>query len=377
MKNTKIFDPSAIMRASKPILYLYFIFVGIGLVFIYSVSRYAGEPIGLAPQALFIKQAVFALVSIACMLFFTLLDYRITKKYVKFLFFLSLFLLLIVFIPGVGLQIGLARRWIDFGIFSFNPSELAKLTLVIYLAHIFVKKHDYISNFFHGLVPQLLLVSIVVIIAFLQSGFSIGIIILIVMFTMILAGGVSIKHIIGITSVAIPFVVLVLSNEVYRKNRILAYLNPWGDPRGIGYQSIESLRALSKGGLFGVGLGNSTQKISRLPAAHTDFIFSIIVEEVGLFGGGVLIGLFLAFFLYGLGVARRTRNPYGQLLSFGIVTLIVTHALLNIMINMVLLPPTGVSLPFISYGGSSFVVLSIAVGILLNISSHNNENASL
>ena len=188
---------------------------------------------------------------------------------------------------------------------------------------------------------------------------------------MILAGGASLKHIFSIALLFIPVVGFAIWNENYRMDRIFAFLDPWKDPSGIGYQSIESLKALAHGGFFGVGLGNSIQKIFRLPAAHTDFIFAIIVEEIGLLGGTALLALFLWFFLAGLKISFRTKDPYGKLLSFGFVTLIATHVLLHVMINMGMLPPTGVSLPFISYGGSSFLMLSIATGILLNVSAHN------
>ncbi len=368
--NTSIFDSSALRKADKNIFYLYFIFVGIGLIFIYSVSRYAIRDTELNANAIFFKQFIFAIISIVLMLLFIQIDYRITRVIVKPIFFLSLILLVLVFIPGIGLQIGLARRWIDFRFFSFNPSEFAKISLIIYLAHIFVKKHEHIANFTSGLLPPLLLVAMMFCTILLQSGFSIGAIIVIVMFTMIFAGGASLKHIVSIILLTIPIMILAVWNVAYRKDRILAYIDPWQDPSGIGYQSIESLKALAHGGFFGVGLGNSIQKISRLPAAHTDFIFAIIVEETGLIGGITLASLFLWFFLHGLKISFRTKDSYGKLLAFGIVTLITTHALLNMMINMGLLPPTGVSLPFISYGGSSFVMLSIATGILLNISSH-------
>ena len=367
---TSLFDSSALQRVDKTIFYLYFVFVVIGLVFIYSVSRYAGNALGLSPNAIFFKQFTFAIVSIIAMLLFTQIDYRITRIFVKPIFFLSLILLISVFFPGIGLQVGLARRWIDFHFFSFNPSEFAKIALIIYLAHIFVKKNEHMSKFTSGLFPPLILVATIYMIILAQSGFSIGIIILAITFTMIIAGGASAKHIASLILLAIPVAILAIWNVAYRRDRIFAFLNPWKDPSGIGYQSIESLKALAHGGFFGVGLGNSVQKIFRLPAAHTDFIFAIIVEETGLFGGITLLGLYLWFFLSGLSIVSKTKDPYGKLLAFGLVTLIATHALLNIMINMGMLPPTGVSLPFISYGGSSFFILSIATGILLNISAH-------
>ena len=367
---TSLFDSSALQKADKNIFYLYFIFVGIGLIFIYSISRYAGGALDLNANAIFFKQFAFAIASIMAMLFFTIIDYRITRVVVKPIFFLSLILLMSVFIPSVGLQIGLARRWIDFRFFSFNPSEFAKIALTIYLAHIFVKKNERVTDFWFGLFPPLILVGIVFGIILLQSGLAIGVIIVLIMGVIIFAGGTSIKHLVYIGIAVAAIIGFAIWGSNYRIDRIFAFLDPWEDPRGIGYQSIESLRALDFGGFFGVGLGNSIQKVSRLPAAHTDFIFAIIVEEVGLLGGTALLILYLWFFIAGLKIVSKTQDPYGRLLAFGFVTLIAIHVLLHVMINMGMVPPTGVSLPFISYGGSSFLMLSIAIGILLNISAH-------
>lgn len=370
LEKNSFFTYNALQKADKNILALYFIFIAIGLIFIYSVSRFTGYTLGLGANTLFYKQLTFALISILTMIFFTYFDYRNFRIIIKPMTFLSIILLILVFIPGVGLEIGLARRWIDFRLFSFNPSDLTKLTLTIYLAHILVKKQNSLSNFTFGLLPPLLLAALIFFIILLQSGFSIGAIIIIVMLSMIFIGGASLKHFFSLILFTVPILILAIWRVAYRKDRILAYIDPWRDPSGIGYQSIQSLQALANGGFFGVGLGNSTQKISRLPATHTDFIFSIIIEETGFIGGLILIGLFISFFIIGLKLTKRVTDKYGQLLAFGIITLISTHALLNIMIALALLPPTGVSLPFISYGGSAFVTFSIAIGILLNISAN-------
>ncbi|MGL4563025.1 MAG: putative lipid II flippase FtsW [Brevinema sp.] len=373
----KFLDSTALERADKTIFALYFVLLSIGILFMHSVSRFAGQTLGLGSQTLFIKQLIFAIVSASAMIIFAQIDYRYTRIVVKPFIFISIVLLILVFIPGIGLEIGLARRWINFRFFSFNPSELAKLSLTIYLAHVLVKKQDTLSNFISGLLPPLLLASLIFLIILLQSGFSIAAIIISVMFSMIFIGGARLRHIFSIIFLTLPVLGVAIWKVSYRKDRIFAFIDPWSDPNGIGYQSIQSLRALAQGGFFGVGLGNSTQKIYRLPAAHTDFIFSIIVEELGFVGGFVLIALFVLFFIKGAQLALRTKDPYAQMLSFGITTLIATHALLNIMIATALMPPTGVSLPFISYGGSSFLILSIGMGILLNISaneSHNIEN---
>lgn len=367
----------ALRSSDGVILSLYFIFVALGLLFMFGVSRYAGSSYRMSPFWIFSKQLVFALFSISVMLFFLRLPYQKTRLLVKPLVFLTLILLLLVFVPKIGLEAGGARRWLNLRVFSFNPSELAKLTLVIYLSHILVKKQNEgnkLENFTFGLLPPLILAALIFSVILMQSGFSIGAIVLVVVFAMLFIGGASIKHIIILVFFSLPVLILAVWRVAYRKDRIYAFLNPWKDSEGIGYQSIQSLQALANGGFFGVGLGNSMQKIARLPAAHTDFIFSVIVEELGFLGGFALIILFVLFFLRGLKLSLRVSDNYGQMLAFGITTLITSHALLNMMIAMALLPPTGVSLPFISYGGSSFLVLSVGVGILLNISIQYPEN---
>ncbi|MGL5722533.1 MAG: putative lipid II flippase FtsW [Brevinema sp.] len=358
----------------RVIFALYCIFIAVGLLFMFGVSRYAGAILGYTPFWIFFKQLIFVIGSVAVMFFFMHLPYQKTRLLVKPLVFGTLILMLLVFVPGIGLEAGGARRWLNLRFFSFNPSELAKLTMVIYLSHILVKKQESgsnkLENFTYGLLPPLILAALIFFIILMQSGFSIGIVVLAVVFAMVFIGGASVKHLLGVGLLSLPVLVLAVWRVAYRKQRITAFIDPWQDAGGIGYQGIQSLQAIANGGLFGSGLGNGAQKVARLPAAHTDFIFSVIVEELGFVGGLVLIALFVCFFIQGLKLSLRITDKYAQLLAFGITTLITFHALLNMMIALSLLPPTGVSLPFISYGGSSLLVLSMGVGILLNISSH-------
>ena len=205
----------------------------------------------------------------------------------------------------------------------------------------------------------------------MQSGFSTGVLLLAVAFIMFFIGGASIKHILSIGVMSLPVLVFFIFKVAYRKDRIFAYLNPWEDPGGRGYHIIQSLKSFALGGFTGVGLGNSMQKVYKLPTPHTDFIYSVIAEETGLLGCLVIIALFFVFFVRGVMIAFNCKDKFGQLLSFGIVTLITLHALLNMGIAAGIVPPTGVSLPFISYGGSSMLMIAIGSGILLNISAQN------
>lgn len=194
---------------------------------------------------------------------------------------------------------------------------------------------------------------------------------LIVSFLIFLAGGASIRHIISIIIMSLPVLITFIIQVSYRKMRILSYLNPWSDMNGSGYHIIQSLKSFAEGGFFGLGLGNSTQKMGILPTPHTDFIFSVITEETGVIGAFLIGLLYLVFFIKGTLIARNCRDKFGQLLAYGITMLVVIHAFMNMGIAAGIFPPTGVSLPFISYGGSSLFLMSISCGILLNISSQN------
>lgn len=362
-------------KIDKPIFYLIIILMALGILFVYSASynvsiRYTGGPYYFT-----VRQIIWVIISLVALVFFMNFDYRELKKFVKPVIFATILLMAVVFLPGIGRESGGARRWIDFRLFSFNPSELAKLTVIIYLSFILSKKQSKMNNFTFGILPPLLLVCLIFFIILLQSGFSTSVLLLLIAFMLFFIGGASIRYFIATLVLSIPVLAVFIVNVSYRKARILSFLNPWEDSTGKGYHIIQSLKSFGEGGFFGVGLGNSLQKMTRLPTPHTDFIYSVIAEETGLLGASIVALLFLFFFIRGVIIARNCEDKFGQLLAFGIVALITAHAFLNMGIAAGIVPPTGVSLPFISSGGSSMLVLSIGCGILLNISSQNRRNA--
>lgn len=348
----------------------------LGGVLVFSSSYYFALNLDVHPHYFSIRQLIWIGVSLVLFLLFIHLDYHILQKYVRHLVFLGFILLLLVFIPGIGKTTGGATRWIDFRIFALNPSEFSKLIVIIYLSYILTKKQAKLEDFTFGILPPLLLVATLFFLILMQSGFSTGVVLLLVAFVMFFIGGASVKHILSVLLLSLPVLGTFIYRVAYRKDRIFALLDPWEDPTGRGYQVIQSLRAFAQGGILGKGIGNSTQKIRNLPTPHNDFIYAVIAEELGLWGGLLILGLFVLFFIRGMLISLHARDKFGQMLGFGIVTLITLHAFLNVGIASGLLPPTGISLPFLSYGGSSMIVMSVSAGILLNISSQNHLPAS-
>ncbi len=342
-----------------------------GIVFVYSSSYYISIRYTGAPYHFTVRQIIWAAASLAVMALFIRFDYRKLPRFVKPMILATVLLLLAVFLPEVGRESGGARRWIDFRLFSFNPSELAKLTVIVYLASILNKKQSKLSDFTFGILPPFLLVCVIFFIILLQSGFSTAVLLLCLAFILFFVGGASIKYFGLMLIPSVPILAALVFQVSYRKARILSFINPWEDATGKGYHIIQSLKSFGEGGILGAGLGNSMQKMTRLPTPHTDFIYSVIAEEMGLVGATVIAALYLFLFVRGVLIARRCPDRFGQLLAFGIVSLITSHALLNMAIATGLVPPTGVSLPFISSGGSSMMVLAAGSGMLLNISARN------
>ncbi len=345
----------------------------VGVLFVFSASsyfslRYTGNIYTYA-----MKQLLFMLIGFMGMVFMAHYDYTRLRFWIKPMVLVTFVLLLLVFVPGLGSVRGGARRWISLGLFDFNPAEFAKLVVIIYLAHILTKKQQKLQNFTFGLLPPLLIVTAMFFIILMQSGFSIATLLLAVGLIMFFVGGASIKHLLSVGLLSLPVLVTFVIQVTYRKARILSFLNPWDDPYGRGYHLIQSYRAFAGAGWFGKGLGNSVQKLGALPTPHTDFIYAVITEELGLLLALLLLGIYIFIFLRAFLIARHVRDPFGQLLGYGIASLFALHVILNIGVTTGVLPPTGVSLPFLSYGGSSFVMFSLAMGILLNLSASTHE----
>jgi cell division protein FtsW len=294
-------------------------------------------------------------------------DYRHLRRFAKPILLTALVLLVLVLIPGLGREVSGARRWFRFKFISFQPSEFANLAVIIYVADFLARKKDTIKSFVWGFLPVILALGCVALFILAQPDLGTTLALGVVVFIMLFIAGARLRHMMYMLLPSIPLLYFLIFSVPYRRMRIMAFLNPWADPKGSGFQIIQSQIALGSGGIFGVGLGHSKQKLFFLPAAHTDFIFSIIGEEAGLIGTIGVIALFIYFIQQGLKIVKFAPEKFGYFLSLGLVSMITLKAIVNIGVTCALFPTKGLPLPFISYGGSSFIFDMISVGILLNI----------
>ena len=343
--------------------------LGLGLVTVYSASSYVADH-NLGDSYHFLKRhAVFCLLGLCIMVFAKNIPSTLYRKLAYPLLVSSLFLLVLLFVPGMGINVGGAKRWLRLAGFSFQPSELAKLSLAIYLAYSMAKKGPHLAGFTRGLLPHLLVAGLFMTLILIQPDLGTTIIIGCWLLILLFAGGVNFLQILSTLLLSIPIVVWLIFHSEYRLRRLSAFLNPWDDPQGLGFQIIHSFLAFGSGGLYGVGLGNSKQKLFYLPEPHTDFILSILGEELGLIGVITIVILFGILVMRGINVALEAPDLYSSYLALGISSFIGLQALVNMGVVMGLLPTKGLTLPLISYGGSSLVVTLLSIGILLNISS--------
>jgi len=287
------------------------------------------------------------------------------------LIFVNIILLILVLIPEIGFSAGGSRSWIDLGIFSLQPSEFAKISLIIFASDILVRKKKSINRFIHLVIPLLLISAIITYLIFLQPDLGTAVIIWLSLFVILFTGKVKFRHLLLILIIWLLIVGLYITKAEYRMERITSFLSKYSgedtDTNGDNYQLKQALIALGSGGIFGKGLGKSIQKLAYLPNSHTDFIFAIIGEELGLIGSLFVVVLYLVFAIAGMSLCLRTKNQLGKLLAVGITIYIVGQALINISVVSGLLPVTGVPLPLISTGGSSLITSLVSIGILLNI----------
>lgn len=344
--------------------------LAIGIVMVYSAgSVLAFHDYG--DSFYFVKrQILFAVLGLISMFFTMNLDYRILKKYAKIGLILCFALLVIVLIPGIGVVRGGARSWLGISSFGIQPSEFMKLGMILFLSF-WLSKEDYrITLFAKGLLPPLGMIGLAFGLIMLQPDLGTGTVMLGASLLIVFTAGARIRHLAGLAAVgAVGFVGLILAAP-YRLKRITAFLDPWSDPLGAGYQIIQSLYAIGPGGLAGLGLGMSRQKYSYVPEPQTDFIFSILAEETGFIGGLLVLILFLILVWRGMRVAMTIDDMFGSLLAVGIVGMVGVQVVINIGVVIGLMPVTGITLPLISYGGSSLTLMLTALGILLNLSRY-------
>ena len=294
-------------------------------------------------------------------------DIFIIRRWTKPLFIFSLILLILVFVPHLAKEVGGARRWLKVGrYFSFQPSELVKWTTVLFLADILSDRQKEKTRFIRDFFWPLLTLAGVCFLILMQPDLGGTLALGVVGIFLFFAAGMSVVYIVSLVLLSLPALYFSIARVPYRRKRILAFLNPWADAKGYGFQMVQSYLALGLGGLVGVGLGQSRQKLFYLPAAHTDFIFSIIGEELGLIGTASVVILFMLFLWQGIKITLRSTDIFIQLLSFGIVLTIAISASVHIAVVCGALPTKGLPLPFISYGGSALIFNMMAVGLLLN-----------
>ena len=355
-----------------PFCLLVLLLTAIGLVMLLSASFPSAyyETKNNDPMYYFTRQGVFAIMGVAAMFFISKINYQRFRAFAKPLLYIAIILLVLVLIPGIGQTRNNATRWIGVGeLFTFQPSEIAKLAVVLYFSDSISKKKDKMRTTRYGILPYLFWMCVIAVLMMLEPHLSGTVLILGTGAALMLVGGIRWAWV----GAAVGFVggvaALMLTGVIqYGQSRIAMWQNPFIDPRGEGYQLSQSLISIGSGGLLGVGLGKSRQKFLYLPEEHNDFIFAIVCEELGLIGASVIMLLFAALILRGYWIALHARDRFGSLLVVGITTLVGLQTFLNIAVVTGLLPTTGISLPFFSYGGTALSIQLAEMGIVLSVS---------
>lgn len=342
----------------------------LGCVFVFSASSYSAEYRYHNQYFFLIKQIIGSVLGLGAMVAFSFVDYHLLKNYKWWVLGISVIFLVLVFVPGFGVQSYGANRWVNLLGISIQPSEIAKFALVLFLASFLSENYQKIQSFKTLLLP-LGVAGVLCGLVIIEPSMSVTMCLALVTLFMFLIGGIYSKHAFmfcGLGAMGVPVLILA---EPYRMKRLFAFLNPWASPQGEGFQLIQSLYGLGNGGLFGVGLFNSRQKYLFLPFAESDFIFSIIGEETGLFGCLLILTLYVSLVICLFKIGLNAKDRFGCLLSCGVGLVIAVQTLLNVAVVTGSIPPTGLPLPFISAGSTSLVVFMSAVGVVLNISKQS------
>lgn len=344
--------------------------LAIGVTMVYSSSAMlATEKYG--DSYFFLKKEIFFVVLGMGLMFAAVkIRYDVYMKLVYPLLAISAVGLILTYIPGFRAEASGAARWLRVGVFTIQPSEFAKLAVIIFLAYALAKKAEMIRTFTIGFLSNVVIVGCVVLLVMGGKDFGSAVMIALVSGLMMFVAGVRLTYLFASILASLPVIYIAVASVDYRRKRILAFLDPWADRYGSGFQMIQSFVAFSQGGFLGQGLGEGRQKLFYLPEAHTDFIASVLGEELGMIGVLTMISIFIFFAYRGFKIAMNAPDLFGRYLAFGITTLISLQAIFNLMVVMGLFPTKGMVLPFISYGGSALLTMLLAVGILLNISSY-------
>ncbi|ETI69299.1 putative lipid II flippase FtsW [Neobacillus vireti] len=339
-----------------------------GLVMVYSASFPIASVDFHDSRYFYTKQLHSLGIGIVLMVITIVFPYRVYGKLSPILVVISIILLIMVLIPGFGVERNHSQRWLHLGPILIQPTEAIKLVMIIYFANVYAKKQAYIAHFWKGVMPPLFILAFVFLLILKQPDLGTATAILLPCGFILLCSGARIIHLILLGGIAVGGIGFFAISAPYRMNRILSFRNPFADPYGDGYQLISSYHAIASGGTWGKGLGHSIQKFGYLPEAHTDFIMAVILEELGIFGLMLVIFSYLFIMYRGVRIALNAKDPFAKLLAIGLTFQIMVQVIFNLAAVSGLLPITGVPLPFVSYGGSSLIFMLISLGILTNLS---------
>lgn len=348
----------------------------VGLVMVFSASAIVAGNRFQDPEFFLKRQIAWLGFGFLLMHLTSRIDYQLWRRLSIPILMCMLVLLVMVLVPSLGVAAKGARRWLRVGPISIQPAELAKLVTVMYLAAYLTRKADKLTLFRSGLLPALIVVGLLSGLVLLEPDLGTVVVIGLVTVGLLFLGGARITHLLSLALCAIPVALVLILGSSYRRQRLMTFLAPWKDASDAGFQITQSFLAFGSGGPFGVGLGEGKQKLFFLPEAHTDFVLALVGEELGLAGTATVILLFALFVWRGFHIATRARMPFGKFLGMGITLLIGIQALVNAAVVTGLLPTKGLTLPFVSYGGSSLVVSFIGVGMLLSISRDRHGGGS-
>ena len=357
-------------KLDKVLLYTVVILALFGLIMIYSASSIWAE-YKFNDSFHYVKyQGIFLIVSIIIMLIVSKIDYKIYYEKSNIILLICFTLLILVLIPGIGSIRNGSRSWFGIGSLGIQPSEFAKLGLIVFTSKYLSNSNNFIKNFKTGVLPVLAITLLFFGLIMLQPDLGTGVILVMSIISLLFIAGVNMKFFVFGGVLGIIGVIILIIIAPYRMDRITSFINPWDDPLGTGFQIIQSLYAIGPGGLLGNGYLNSIQKHFYLPEPQTDFIFSIVAEEFGVMGAFIVVGLFSIILIRGIKISTHTTDAFSKYLSFGILFQMMFQTIMNLMVVIGMIPVTGVTLPFLSYGGSSLLISMTSRGVLLNISRH-------
>ncbi len=354
------------------ILFPVLILAGLGLIMIHSASASISFSEYGTPFHYVQRQFVFCALGLLVMFGMSSIPYRILSPLAYLILITAFIFLAAVKVPGIGIKAGGAWRWLNIGGFSFQPSEFAKLALIIFLAYSLNKKQEQINEFFVGFFPHLFILGVFAILILSQPDLGSVVIMGAITWSMMFISGVRILHLTSLSPLLVPLIYFQIYQVPYRMERIFAFRNAWEDPLNTGYQITHSLKAFGSGGLFGKGIGLGMQKLYYLPEPHTDFILSIIGEELGLVGVITILGLYGIILIRGVQIAKNADTLFGTFMAAGLSIALGLQVSINTGVTMGLLPTKGLPLPFLSYGGTSLLISMTGMGILMNIGSYKN-----